>query len=530
MDGLFSTIKFGLVSCHNAFGDTLSEDGCPSEEGTTDAAAGKLLYSIPDGMSVDEAIDDLGLLLTAGRLSSTNKNIIKGAIDNEYNYGDRPKATRIAQQLILSSPEFHSWGTTHDNSGSKRSVKGYRQPPKHSYKSIVFYYMEGGAELWNLIVPMGGCQNKDMYAEYKRARGRLAIPTSKLLEIDASTSNSLCNTWGIHENMPLLRDLYNDGDATFILNMGILGKRVSIWMEITFYSALTHCTSAKPLTKFDRWGQEAKIRLFAHNHMTYEQFYLDPHRKNPGTGVLGRMLDILKKNGYQTSANTVDGSSKIMLGDSFYGNSPVTVTSGSLDRIDKYSTLSQDKMLNLVKEINGQASEQNSLFGEQWAQRVSEVLFEYKSGLELHEGLINGDFDIGNYKAVKSEALQLQSVARYMQSRHLRKIDREAFFVSQRGFDLHAHAEDLPGLYDDANVALKSFVEYLKREALWDDTVIILSSDFGRSIAPNSNKGSDHAWGGKFMSFSFLFRKGCTIIYTRAHVVLNEPSKLCSKR
>ncbi len=223
LDGLFSTIKFGLVSCYNAFGETVSTDGCPTEEGNTDDASGKLLYRVPDGMSVSEAIDDLGLLLTAGRLSLTNKNIIKGAIEDEYSNGDKAKATRIAQQLILSSPEFHSWGGTHDNSGITRKVEGYKRPPKTTYKSLVYFFMDGGADSFNLIVPKDNCR-KNMYEEYKKARGPLAVPKDNLLEIDASQSNDLCDTWGIHPNFPILKELYDAGEATFFLNMGILCK------------------------------------------------------------------------------------------------------------------------------------------------------------------------------------------------------------------------------------------------------------------------------------------------------------------
>ena len=43
--------------------------------------------------------------------------------------------------------------------------------------------------------------------------------------------------------------------------------------------------------------------------MSREQMALDPHDMNSGTGVGGRMLDMLKKNGYQTSGNTIDGTS-----------------------------------------------------------------------------------------------------------------------------------------------------------------------------------------------------------------------------
>lgn len=143
LDGLLSTIKFGLVSCYNAFGDTLYTGQCPIQEGNTDDAIGYLDYSIPQGLTVDEAIEDLALLLTGGRLSSTNRNIIRGAIENEYNNGDISKATRIAQQLVLSSPEFHTWGTVHRNTGEKRHIQGYNHPPKNSYKTVVLFMMTG---------------------------------------------------------------------------------------------------------------------------------------------------------------------------------------------------------------------------------------------------------------------------------------------------------------------------------------------------------------------------------------------------
>ena len=143
LDGLLTTIKFGLISCYNAFGDTVFTGKCPTEEGNTDDAIGYLGYSVPDSLSADDAIDDLALLLTGGRLSSTNRNIIRGAMEDEYNNGDRSKATRIAQQLVLSSPEFHTWATVHRNTGEKRHIQGYNHAPNNQYKAVVLFMMQG---------------------------------------------------------------------------------------------------------------------------------------------------------------------------------------------------------------------------------------------------------------------------------------------------------------------------------------------------------------------------------------------------
>ena len=145
----------------------------------------------------------------------------------EYNRGDTEKAFRIAQQLILSSPEFHTWGSHHINTGNIRNIKGNDQKPKHSYKAVVYFKMSGGVDSFNLIVPTDDCRDKNMFAEYSKARRFHAIPKDELLHIDAEGSGQRCDLWGINKHFPLLKDLYDEKDAMFVLNMGILRKFVS---------------------------------------------------------------------------------------------------------------------------------------------------------------------------------------------------------------------------------------------------------------------------------------------------------------
>ena len=44
------------------------------------------------------------------------------------------------------------------------------------------------------------------------------------------------------------------------------------------------------------------------------------------------------------------------------------------------------------------------------------------------------------------------------------------------------------------NANLKKLVSQLKEDGLWDNTVIYVTSEFSRTILPNHNEGSDHAW------------------------------------
>jgi cullin-associated NEDD8-dissociated protein 1 len=322
IDGLFTTVKFGMTDCYRGFGKKTSFNKCPEQEGSTKDAIGLLDYTPPDGASMDEVLDDLSLLLTAKRLGATNTEIIRSAMKDAYDTGDEAKGIRIAQQLIASTPEFHSWGTVHHNSGTPRKIEGYTEKSEKKYKNVVFFFMAGGVDSYNLVVPVGGCgNNKNLYEEYATARGDHAIQKEKLNSI--TTAGQPCSEWGINNHFPILQDLYNDGDALFMLNMGILSK---------------------PLTKHDDWMRESNIILFAHNHMSKEQMLLDPFRQNSGTGVGGRMLDILKRNGYQTSGSTVDGDVLLMQGDSYYANPTTTIATGEIEELDQNSTLAKNEM------------------------------------------------------------------------------------------------------------------------------------------------------------------------------------------
>ena len=237
--------------------------------------------------------------------------------------------------------------------------------------------------------------------------------------------------------------------------------------------------------------------------MSREQMALDPHDMNSGTGVGGRMLDMLKKNGYQTSGNTIDGTSLLNIGDSYYGNPTSTVATGDLELIDEHSTLESNNMLNLVKQLNGIGESGNSMFGETWSDRLSKSLSEYETAIEIDKAIKSGEFNMDGYRNRNGvPGMQLRAAAQYMKSRNLRKVDREVYVVHQDGYDMHGDQHLLPAKFREANGALSDFINELKSQGTWEDTVILMGSDFGRSVTPNSNGGTDHAWGGEYTHLS----------------------------
>ncbi len=50
---------------------------------------------------------------------------------------------------------------------------------------------------------------------------------SELLQISAQSSSQPCNKYGIHYKLPELKKLYDNGDASFIANIGVLTSHVT---------------------------------------------------------------------------------------------------------------------------------------------------------------------------------------------------------------------------------------------------------------------------------------------------------------
>ena len=86
-----------------------------------------------------------------------------------------------------------------------------------------------------------------------------------------------------------------------------------------------------------------------------------------------------------------------------------------------------------------------------------------------------------------------------MQTRHDRKSDRDLFYVDHGGWDHHSAMKyNMEWRLQEVNDNLELLIEQIKADGLWDQTTIVVASEFARTITPNSNAGSDHAWGGNY--------------------------------
>lgn len=163
-----------------------------------------------------------------------------------------PWKNRCMQQLIVSSGEYHSTSTV-EMSGEDRASETAPSNSTEPYKAIVYLYLGGGLDSYNMLAPYN-CAPIDVHERYMQIRGQSAIaagvglPKNRLIEVnitetDPSQPPQPCTSFGIHENLPKLAELYNSGHLNFFANAGLLAKPV----DTTNYSG------------------ETPVQLFAHN-------------------------------------------------------------------------------------------------------------------------------------------------------------------------------------------------------------------------------------------------------------------------
>ena len=272
--------------------------------------------------------------------------------------------------------------------------------------------------------------------------------------------------------------MYNNSEALFVANAGVL---------------------TKPMNKFDNYVRDSNFQLFAHNTMQKENQLIDPLKKQPGSGVAGRILDMLRKQGYHTSANTVDGKSIFVKGVSYYNNPTWTVSSSAPSQLDKYSSMGPGQMMNIIRKLNGVGESDNNVYGETWAATLAQSLFEMDEQTKLYDALSSGEFNMNGYPTTTSSLNNdFKSIAQYIKSRHMRNVDREAFYIKHLDYDMHG-VDSLKDKFIDVNAAIKNFRDEMIRQNLWNNVVIVMGSDFGRPIRQNSHGGTDHGWGGNYL-------------------------------
>mmetsp|Transcript_2571 Transcript_2571/g.3796 ORF Transcript_2571/g.3796 Transcript_2571/m.3796 type:complete len:532 (+) Transcript_2571:492-2087(+) len=427
------------------------------------------LGRVPTGANITELVSEVSLILTAGRLSQDNRDTIETACSSEP---DLNAQYRCIQQLIVFSAEFHSTNTM-QKSGEARAVDTTTASNStESYKALVHIYLAGGLDSYHMLAPHT-CAPINVYERFRAIRGKnslsegIGLTLEEMLVIDGNNLDQPCSTFGIHPNLSILQTLYNDGDAAFIANAGLMAEPVDV----------------------NNYRQMTPVQLFAHNDMSLETKKDDIFNEFVGTGVHGRIADVLKSKNLPVNVFSISGTQIVNVGEPG-GVAPFILSSSGLPDFNAAPSISD--MDAVILELNNATRKDSGIFAETWSNLLSESMASHELlKTELDAVDVSTAFPTGGIGA------QLKTVAQLMKTKESRGVVRDIFYVSQGGYDTHSNMQaNLVTRFTELNTALEAFVAEVKVQGLWPHVTVVQFSEFARTLDPNTGDGSDHGWGG----------------------------------
>ena len=334
---------------------------------------------------------------------------------------------------------------------------------QQDYKALVCIFMFGGNDSNNMIVPMDSAG----YASYQKIRAVLALPQAQLMPI---TPISLGAPFGFHPRMTELASLFNSKQLAVMANVGTL-------IAPTTRDQLQHGQAALPQNLFSHADQQTQMQTAAFTG-------------NSETGWAGRTADKIQ---------------------AIYGQSfPIVIslagTNIFCEGIDAHAIQSSGDPTQLLDGYNG-SDEDNARMA------ALQSLLTFDTGLSLIQSAgATTTHALADSKALASALAngpalstvfpnsdlgrQLKQVAQIIQARTTLGTQRQIFFVQIGGFDTHSDQLNAQnGLYTAMSQAMNAFYQATGELGVSSQVTTFTLSDFGRTYLPDSNSGSDHAWG-----------------------------------
>merc|ERR1712054_514790 len=205
--------------------------------------------------------------------------------ESTYETAAQAEKFKAAQRAIVLSPEFHTIGNPLAT-GSRPVEPAPTPAPITDYKATVMLFMGGGADTFNMLVPFEG----RLWSEYKDVRKDIALAEHELLNFTTAGQSNI-SKFAVHHKLPFLHELYKNGTAAFVSNIGAL---------------------VEPTTKEKyKAGQVEKcVGLFSHSDQQAAAATLKCQvagTSPKGTG--GRISDALKAQDIQTHSFSIAGTS-----------------------------------------------------------------------------------------------------------------------------------------------------------------------------------------------------------------------------
>jgi uncharacterized protein (DUF1501 family) len=332
--------------------------------------------------------------------------------------------------------------------------------------------LAGGNDSLNMFVPIGASE----HADYASARRFISVGRSEALPI-TPVSYSDGQAYGFHPDLDGLHNLFEAGDLSIMANTGPL---------------------IAPMTKDEYLERSVPrpSRLFAHDHQQ-DAWHSADASGGADIGWAGHMIDLMYPNGAPQPSPTlsIGGNSLWQRGRivrPFEVGSNVVVN-------PQYLPFHEGpiKLSDAFRAMYQGATNQNSLLAKEHAATLERA---GAFGLNVNDAIESAP-DFSTEFPRSSLADQLQMVARLIAIRDRLdpNLNRQVFFCRKGGWDTHNNQVGRVNrhgkLLQDLDDSLTAFHGALSELGVLDSVTTFSSTEFGRTISPNSS-GTDHGWGG----------------------------------
>jgi uncharacterized protein (DUF1501 family) len=338
------------------------------------------------------------------------------------------------------------------------------------YKALVCLFLYGGNDSNNLLVPTDNTN----YGYYAADRTVLALAQSSLLPISPRTYSD-GRTWGLHPSLPEVQQLFAGGSLALLANTGTLVQPVT-------------------LAQYNAGTVALPPQLFSHANQQVQWQSSVPDQPFT-TGWGGRLADIvnaLNSNPKISMSVSVAGQNSFQVANtvSQFAVNPtgavvLSGTSGSTLANARYAA--QQNILNIQEQNLFEAA-----FGGATTSAIADSV--------LLNSVLAGAPALTTTFPTTSIGGQMHMIAKMISTASQLGLNRQVFFASLGGFDLHsdqlgAHAT----LFSQLSAALNAFSQATNELGVAKQVTTFTASDFSRTFNTNGTNdgtaGSDHGWG-----------------------------------
>jgi len=341
-----------------------------------------------------------------------------------------------------------------------------------NYKALVCIFLFGGNDGNNLLIP-----NDSRYtSNYATPRGVLAIPQADLLALNTVTTPNGGGAYGLHPGLSEVAALFNTGQAAVLANVGTL---------------------LAPITQAQYNSKSVAVppALFSHQDQQIE-WQTSIEDQPPATGWGGRSADLLYS--LNTSNNvsmniSLAGANTFEVGNTI--NEYAVSTSGAIS-LNIPGSGTGPAQLQALKDLI--AMNHNNLYESAFASQMTTSINDATLLNSAIAPTASSSYWTTPFSTT-SLGSQMRTIARLIQAAPALGHNRQIFFASIGGFDLHStegtNAGAQANLFRDLSSSMNALYQATVQMGVSQSVTQFTASDFSRTFPVNGGQGTDHGWG-----------------------------------